>query len=157
MSVHCLESGCIGKYTPLGPRDFPCARNFAPPGPRDCPRAISRASGCKIPALGKSLGPRGVYFPIHPSSRQCTDTLNTRTSFTFIFFGWDFWHIKYWVTRLKTQGLVVGWEGGFHFRERDFHALEGSEWILLGIFCKYQCQVVLSFYSWQNIRRLVWQ
>ena len=38
------------------------------------PRAISRASGCKIPALGKSLGPRGVYFPIHPSSRQCTDT-----------------------------------------------------------------------------------
>ena len=38
------------------------------------PRAISRASGCKIPALRKSLGPRGVYFPIHPSSRQCTDT-----------------------------------------------------------------------------------
>ena len=37
------------------------------------PRAISRASGCKIPAFGKSLGPRGVYFPIHPSSRQCTD------------------------------------------------------------------------------------
>ena len=25
MSVHCLESGCIGKYTPLGPRDFPRA------------------------------------------------------------------------------------------------------------------------------------
>ena len=39
------------------------------------PRAISRASGCKIPALGKSLGPRGVYFPIHPSSRQCTDSI----------------------------------------------------------------------------------
>ena len=39
------------------------------------PRAISRASGCKIPALGKSLGPRGMYFPIHPSSRQCTDTI----------------------------------------------------------------------------------
>ena len=39
------------------------------------PRAISRASGCKIPALGKSLGPRGVYFPIHPSSRQCTDRI----------------------------------------------------------------------------------
>ena len=43
------------------------------------PRAISRASGCKIPALGKSLGPRGVYFPIHPSSRQCTDSLCTRS------------------------------------------------------------------------------
>ena len=40
------------------------------------PRAISRASGCKIPALGKSLGPQGIYFPIHPSSRQCTDTIN---------------------------------------------------------------------------------
>ena len=25
MSVHCLESGCIGKYTHLGPRDFPWA------------------------------------------------------------------------------------------------------------------------------------
>ena len=24
--------------------------------------------GCKIPVRGKSLGPRGVYFPIHPSS-----------------------------------------------------------------------------------------
>ena len=40
------------------------------------PRAISRASGCKIPALGKSLGPRGVYFPIHPSSRQSTDSIS---------------------------------------------------------------------------------
>ena len=76
MSVHCLESGCIGKYTHLGPQDFPrVGIFFAPLGPRDCPRAISRASWCKIPALGKSLGPRGVYFPIHPSSRQCTDTI----------------------------------------------------------------------------------
>ena len=25
MSVHCLELGCIGKYTPLGPQDFPRA------------------------------------------------------------------------------------------------------------------------------------
>ena len=25
-------------------------------------------------ALGKSLGPREMYFPIHPSSRQCTNT-----------------------------------------------------------------------------------
>ena len=32
-------------------------------------------SGCKIPALRKSLGPRGMYFPIYPSSRQCTDTI----------------------------------------------------------------------------------
>ena len=79
MDVHCLESGCIGKYIPLGPRDFPRAWILHPSaleislGLR--PREISRASGCKIPALGKSLGPRGMYFPIHPSSRQCTDTV----------------------------------------------------------------------------------
>ena len=79
MSVHCLESGCIGKYTPLGPRDFPCAGILHPSALEIAlglrPRAISRASGCKIPALGKSLGPRGVYFPIHPSSRQCTNPM----------------------------------------------------------------------------------
>ena len=60
MSVHCLESGCIGKYTHLGPRDFPRAGILHPS------------------ALGKSLGPRGVYFPIHPSSRQCTDSFPLR-------------------------------------------------------------------------------
>ena len=79
MSVHCLESGCIGKYTHLGPRDFPRVGILHPSALEIAlglrPRAISRASGCKIPALGKSLGPRGVYFPIHPSSRQCTDTI----------------------------------------------------------------------------------
>ena len=46
------------------------------------PREISRASGCKIHALGKSLGPRGMYFPIHPSSRQCTDTVYTSSKRT---------------------------------------------------------------------------
>ena len=79
MSVHCLESGCIEKYTHLGPRDFPRVGILHPSALEIAlglrPRAISRASGCKIPALGKSLGPRGVYFPIHPSSRQCTDTI----------------------------------------------------------------------------------
>ena len=30
MSVHCLESGCIGKYTHLGPRDFPRVGNLHP-------------------------------------------------------------------------------------------------------------------------------
>ena len=79
MSVHCLESGCIGKYTHLDPRDFPRAGILHPSALEIAlglrPRAISRASGCKIPALGKSLGPRGVYFPIHPSSLQCTDSV----------------------------------------------------------------------------------
>ena len=35
----------------------------APLGPQDCPRAISQASGCKLP--------QGAYFLIHPSPRQC--------------------------------------------------------------------------------------
>ena len=33
-------------------------------------------SGCKITALGKSLGPRGMYFPKHPSFRKCMDTIH---------------------------------------------------------------------------------
>ena len=49
MSVHCLESGCIGKYTHLGPRDFPRA-------------GILHPSALEI-ALGQSLGPRGAKFP----------------------------------------------------------------------------------------------
>ena len=49
---------------PLRPQDFPW--------PSRCPSGF---------ALGTSLGPReisrssGMYNPIHPSSRQCTDTL----------------------------------------------------------------------------------
>ena len=38
-SVHCREEGCIGKYTPRGPRDFPRA-GILHPRPE---RAISRA------------------------------------------------------------------------------------------------------------------
>ena len=49
MSVHCLESGGIGKYTPLGPRDFPRA-------------GILHPSALEI-ALGQSLGPRGAKSP----------------------------------------------------------------------------------------------
>ena len=75
MSVHCLESGCIGKYTHLGPRDFPRVGILHPSALEIALGLRPRASGCKIPALGKSLGPRGVYFPMHPSSRQCTDTI----------------------------------------------------------------------------------
>ena len=44
MTVHYLKSGCIGKYMPLGPWDFP--------------RAVV-------------LGPRWMHFPIYPSSPQC--------------------------------------------------------------------------------------
>ena len=73
MSVHCLESGCIGKYTPLGPRDFPRAGILHPEAREIAwgrsPRAISRAEGGKIPALGKSRGPRGVYFLTRGSVR----------------------------------------------------------------------------------------
>ena len=41
-----------------------------PLSPRHCPRAISRASGCKLP--------QGAYFPIHPDSRQCNAFLFSR-------------------------------------------------------------------------------
>ena len=44
--------------------------------PRDCPSTISQASGRKIPALGKPLGPR-MPFQIHPSSRQYTNSIIT--------------------------------------------------------------------------------
>ena len=53
MSVHCLESGCIGKYTHLGPRDFPRARILHP-------RPSRLPSGF---ALGQSLRPRGARSP----------------------------------------------------------------------------------------------
>ena len=44
--------------------------------PRQCQekRLYLSLKWCKIPGLGKSLVPRGMYFPIHPSSWQCTDT-----------------------------------------------------------------------------------
>ena len=42
MAVHCLESGCIGKYISLG-------RKFGTSCPRICPRFISRASGDVFP------------------------------------------------------------------------------------------------------------
>ena len=78
--VHCREEGCIGKYIPRGPRDFPRA-GILHPEAREIsrgrsPREISRAEGCKIPARGKSQGPRGMYFPMHPDSRQCTSILS---------------------------------------------------------------------------------
>ena len=81
VSVHYREEGCIGKYIPRGPRDFPRA-GILHPGAREIsrgrsPREISRAEGCKIHARGKSRGPRGMYFPMHPSSRQCTSILSS--------------------------------------------------------------------------------
>ena len=77
-AIYYLESGLWMHWVihPPRTRKYPKGGDFAPQGPRDCPRAISRAEGYKILALGKSLGPRGMYFPIHPSSGQCTDTCN---------------------------------------------------------------------------------
>ena len=68
--------GCNFQYTPALeensntlPRDGMNwkIRLKIPLSPRDCLRAISRASGCKLPQL--------AYFPIHPSSRQCIITI----------------------------------------------------------------------------------
>ena len=96
VSVHCREEGCIGKYTPRGPRDFPRAGILHPEAQEIArgrsPRAISRAEGCKIPTRGKSRGPRWMYFPMHPSSRQCTDTIS--------------YHIKKYIPILKVQWIL---------------------------------------------------
>ena len=113
MSVHCLESGCIGKYTHLGPRDFPRVGILHPSALEIAlglrPRAISRASGCKIPALGKSLGPRGVYFPIHPSSRQCTDTI--------------LFQLEFRKSKSLEKCTFIGLAGPIFLLELTFHAV----------------------------------
>ena len=96
VSVHCQEEGCIGKYIPRGPRDFPRA-GILHPEAREIsrgrsPREISRAEGCKIHARGKSRGPRGMYFPMHPDSRQCTSILSALAGkywFCGVFFIWN--------------------------------------------------------------------
>ena len=68
MSVHWREEGCIGKYTPLGPRDFPQAGILHPSALEIAlglrPRAISRASGCKINASANLsvLGGRNFHY-----------------------------------------------------------------------------------------------
>ena len=51
-NVERMDEYCLG-FEPLGPRD--------------------QALGCKVPALGKSLGPRGMYFP--PLNRNLTADL----------------------------------------------------------------------------------
>ena len=76
MAEHCLESGCIGKYTPshfeisLGQGLRPRRAKFCIPRPSGSLSSL----GVQNPQSGKSLGPRGMYFPKHPSSRQCSDT-----------------------------------------------------------------------------------
>ena len=75
-------------------------------------RAISWASGCKISAIRKSLGPRGVgfpihpsmYFPIHPSSRQCADTVLHRLRSRERWFNWVRHNISYIVEWQSDPG-----------------------------------------------------
>ena len=42
---------------------------------REWPYTASSRDALSPSALEKSLGPRGLYFPIHLSSRKCTDTI----------------------------------------------------------------------------------
>ena len=58
--IHCWEEGCIVTIYYRG-------RDVLENTP---PEAISRAEGCKLP--------RGVYFPVHPDSRQCIAILFSR-------------------------------------------------------------------------------
>ena len=60
--------------------------------------------GCKIPARGKSQGWRGMYFPIHSDSRQCTAILSALA-------GKD-WFILWCDAILLACGClhcIVGW------------------------------------------------
>ena len=47
------------------------------------------------------FGPRGMYFPIHPSSRQCTGTIYVRRTHFDICFG-DKWQYMFW-------GFMTAW------------------------------------------------
>jgi len=67
-----------------------------------------RAEGCKIPARGKSRGPRGMYFPMHPDSRQCTSILSALAG-------------KYWFC-----GVFVIW----NLKDIPHCALACTEWAL---------------------------
>ena len=64
MSIHCLESGWIGKCAPLGPRDLP-QQGFCTPLPFGL---RPQASGCKM--RHRQISRSSAYFPLYPSSRQ---------------------------------------------------------------------------------------
>ena len=62
------------------------------------PRPERFPEGCKIPARGKSRGPRGMYFPMHPDSRQCTSILSALAGkywFCGVFFIWNLKDLPY--------------------------------------------------------------
>ena len=77
MSIHCLELGWIGKYAFLGPRDL-SQQGFCTPRPSRLPSGNLSGLGVQNPCFGKSLDPRGAFFPIHPSSRQCIITISIK-------------------------------------------------------------------------------
>ena len=68
--------------------------------------------GCKISAIRKSSGPRGVgftihpsmYFPLHPSSRQCADTVLHRLRSRERWFNWVRHNISYIVEWQSDPG-----------------------------------------------------
>ena len=78
MDVHCLESGCIGKYIPLGPRDFPQAGILHPSALEIAlglrPWAISRASGDVFPNTSLLSAVYG-YNILIILGKLCTRTL----------------------------------------------------------------------------------
>ena len=80
-----LKSGCIGLNILSSDQEI-----FLGLQPRTSlgPREISWASG-NLSGLGKSLGRQGctLYNPIHPSSRQFTDTILGNYE-DFCFWGW---------------------------------------------------------------------
>ena len=62
VSVHCREEGCIGKYTPRGPRDFPRAGILHPEA-----REIRGPRAAKSPPEGNLEGRGGCIFQCIPT------------------------------------------------------------------------------------------
>ena len=124
IAVHCLESGCFGKYITLGPQDFP--------------QAISRASGCKIPALERYIGLRRMYFPMHPSSRQCADS----------FFTTSYWRqVPQWLNGELRGRPRKGWSATTH-QWMGFHTV--GWWLDIGILQLFKNPLIENDLRWEQ-------
>ena len=68
LNPHTAERRDVSENTPPEAKEISQGRGFCTPRPERLPVGEGR---------GQSRGLRGVYFPIHPDSRQCTDILSS--------------------------------------------------------------------------------
>ena len=104
---HCWEEGCIGKYIPRGPRDFPRAgilhpkaREIAqghsrgPRGSKSCPREISRPKGDGFPNTSRNEAVYSHFLGGYALEEIQISTAETRISILpyqtlFVTGGWS--------------------------------------------------------------------